>query len=292
VFEGRVAVTPAGGASAAVSLTRDQAARITDGKVTVKQAEANDPGRFVRSLTPAPVLIPRGVGVAFDGTAASGVRDGSGLLTGLTHRLPGTGDELPDHDPNLRLVPETGQLELTTTDSDLNTQHKLGRGEYLGLRLADLGFTGPEDFEVSATFPAIPALDGIGQLGLYAGSRSDRNVRGGVLIRRNKVGQYTQFLVTNADGTDTGRRDIGVLADGTDLRLTLRRVGGKFSLTIEKSTDGFATVLTPLRPTAFLDAETDLYVGVFGANAQGKLQGTLVVKELKATVWAVAPPAP
>ena len=293
VFEGRVEVTPAGSApTAAVNLTRDQAARIADGKVTVRPVEADDFGRFVRSLAPAPVLIPRSVEVRFDRPALTGLRDATGMPTGLTHRLPGTGAELPEDDQNLLLVPEKGHLELTTTDSDLNTQHKLGRGEYLGLRLAQLGFTGPEDFEVSAAFPAIPALDGIGQLGLFVGSRSDRNIRGGVLIRGNKVGQYTQFLVNNADGTDTGRRDVGVLVDGTDLRLTLRRVSGKFSLTIEKSTDGFATVLTPHRSTEFLDAETDLYVGVFGANGQGKLQGTLVVKELKATVWTIAPPAP
>jgi hypothetical protein len=287
VFEGRVEVTTAG--AAPVSLTRDQTARMADGAVTVKPAGEVDLGRFVRTIAAAPV--PRRTQVTFDRPAAVGVRDATGMPIGLTHRLPGTGRELPGHDPNLLLVPERGQLELTTTDSDLNTQYRLDRGEYLGLRLSDLGFTGLEDFEVSATFGAIPALDGIGQLGLYAGSRSDRNVRGGVIIRRNRVGQYTQFWVNNADGTDTGRRDIGVLADGTDLRLTLRRVGGKFSLTIEKSTDGFATVLTPPRPTAFLDSETDLYVGVFGANAQGKLQGTLVVKELNATVWT-APPSP
>lgn len=292
VFEGRVEVTPAGSTpAAAVSLTRDQSARIADGKVTVKPVAEADPGRFVRSLAPAPVLTPRSIEVTFDGRATAGVRDSSGLPTGLTHRLPGTGANLPDSDPNLWLVPEKGQLELTTTDSDLNTRYQLERGEYLGLRLADLGFTGREDFELSATFPAIPALDGIGQLGLYAGSRNDRNVRGGVIVSRNKVGQYTQFWVNNPDGFDTGRQNIGVLADGTDLRLTLRRVGGKFSLTIEKSKDGFATVLTPPKPTAFLDAEPDLYVGVFGANAQGKLQGTLVVKEFKATVWVAAPAA-
>ena len=30
-------------------------------------------------------------------------------------------------------------------------------GEYLGVRLRELGFTGPEDFEIRATIPSIPA---------------------------------------------------------------------------------------------------------------------------------------
>jgi hypothetical protein len=286
VFEGKVEVRPSAGDDT-VSLTRNQGARIAAGKVTVEPDA--DPGRFVRAIVPPPVATPRTLRLTFDRVAAVGVRDADGRATGFTHRLPGTGFALPEHDLNLRLNADKNQFELTTTDSDLNTQHRLGRGEYVGVRLADLGFTGTEDFEVSATFPAIPALDGIGQLGLYAGARSDRNIRGGVLVRNRKVvGQYTQFLVLNPAGNDINRQDVGVLADGTDLRLTLRRVGGKFSLTIEKLTDGFASTLTA-RETEFLDAETDLYVGVFGANAQGKVQGTLAVKEFQATVWTVGP---
>ena len=49
----------------------------------------------------------------------------------------------------------------------------MSTGEYLGVRLADLGFTGTEDFEISATIPNIPGLKVVGQFGLYAGSRSD-----------------------------------------------------------------------------------------------------------------------
>ncbi|HJZ53392.1 MAG TPA: FecR domain-containing protein [Gemmataceae bacterium] len=284
VFEGRVEVFPAGGGpTAAVSLTGDQSARIAAGTVTILPEPA--PAHFVRAL----VLVPRTLRLAFDRPAEGGIQDVDGLLTGLTHRLPGTGSKLPGRDPNLRFDIARGQLELTTTDSDLNTQYQLERGEYLGLRLSDVGFTGSENFEVSATFPAIPALDGIGQLGLYAGSRSDRVIRGGVLIRRFEVGQYTQFLVNNPDGNDTGFRSMGVLANGTDLRVTLRRVNGKFSLTVEKLTDGFVSTLTPIRHPHFLDGERDLYVGLFAANTQSPNSRTLVVKELQVTVWTVNP---
>src|SRR5439155_3091977 len=116
-----------------------------------------------------------------------------GLPTGLTHRLPGTGSRLPEHDPNLRLDTARSLLELTTTESDINRQFKLHQGEYLGVRLADLGFTGKEDFAVTANIPDIPALEFIGQFGLYAGARSNKNIRGGLLAtRRGEPGQYTQ----------------------------------------------------------------------------------------------------
>src|SRR5262249_29891863 len=154
VFDGVVEAYPAG-VPGKLNLTRNQTARIAPRQVTVDPA---DPPRFVRAIVPSTVLVPHTRKVAFD-RPADGICDADGAGTGLTHRLPGTGGAFGPNDENLRLVPARGQLELTTTPSDLNTQHRLGRGEYLGLRLADLGFTGAEDFEVSATFPAIPALD-------------------------------------------------------------------------------------------------------------------------------------
>src|SRR5262249_47792981 len=155
----------------------------------------------------------------------------AGLATGFTHRLPGTGTALPNDDPNLRLVPTKGQLELTTTKSDLNTQSDLPQGEYFGVRLADLGFTGPEDFEVSVTILDIPALEFIGQFGVYAGPTSDQNIRGGLIsARRKEPGQYTQFLVINRNGNDSRPTKVGLFETGTDLRITLRREAGTYTL--------------------------------------------------------------
>ena len=47
---------------------------------------------------------------------------------------------------------------LRPTASDLHGQFMLDQGEYLGVRLADLGFTGDEDFSVSMTVVNIPQL--------------------------------------------------------------------------------------------------------------------------------------
>ncbi len=290
VFEGQVEARPAdapGGGT--VSLARDQAARIAGGKVTLEPRP--DGGAFVRQIVPPPLIVPRTLRLAFDKASDNSLRDASGLGVGLTHRLPGTGHALPAQDPNLRLDAAHHRLELTTTNSDLNHQFWLHHGEYLGVRLADLGFTGAEDFAVTATIPDIPALEFIGQFGLYAGARSDRNIRGGLLsARRGEPGQYTQFLVNNHQGRDRDLHRVGLLSTGTDLRFTLKRTGGKYTLTVENLTAGSSSTLA-IRHPDFLDGERDLYVGLFGANTHSRVRKTLTVKDFSVTVWAVAPEA-
>ncbi len=289
VFEGKVEARAADDARV-LSLTRNQAARIADGQVTLRDAApGGNEGRFVRAILPPPVVRPRTRRLTFDRPADGTLRAADGSGTGLTDRLPGTGGRLPERDPNLRLNAAREQLELTTTNSDINTQYKLGHGEYLGMRLSDLGFTGEEDFALTATFPNIPALEFVGQFGLYAGPSSDRNIRGGVIGRR-EAGQYTQFLVNNKDGKDTNVNKVGLLTTGTSLRLTLSRLKGKYSLTVENLTAGGSSTLAVQHPD-FLDGEEDLYVGLFGANTQSEVRKTLTVKEFSVTVWTRSMPS-
>jgi ferric-dicitrate binding protein FerR (iron transport regulator) len=295
VFQGKVEALPTAARAAeprTVNLTEHQAARIASGEVTVRPVlPAAAESRFVRAIAPAPVMVPRTLRLLFDRPVDQGVKDRAGARTGLTYRLPGTGKGLPESDGNLHLNTAQSQLELTTTNSDLNTQYQLDQGEYLGVRLADLGFSGKEDFAVTVTTPSIPDLDLVGQFGLYAGAASDRNIRGGVIGRRRQ-GEYMQFLVNNQQGSDTPDIcQVGLLSTGTDLRLTLRRTSGKYSLTVENLTLGSASTLT-IRHPEFLDLEKDLYVGVFGANTQSEVRRTLVFKDLQVTVWTAVAPAP
>src|SRR5262249_18790719 len=122
---------------------------------------------------------------------------------------------------------------------------------------------------------------------------NDKNIRGGLLsAKRDEPGQYTQFLVNNRSGSDINVHKVGLLGTGTDLRVTLSRVAGKYTLTVENLTAGMASTLTTRHPQ-FLDGERDLYVGVFGANTQSDIRRTLVMKEFQATVWTVSSaPAP
>jgi ferric-dicitrate binding protein FerR (iron transport regulator) len=288
VFEGMVEALPALPSQSSprtVNLTEHQAARMASGQITVQPLPpAAAASRFVRTITPAPLIVPRTLRLAFDRASDQGIKDQAGRGTGLTDRLPGTGTLLPDWDTNLRLNTDRSQLELTTTNSDLNTQYKLHQGEYPGVRLSALGFSGKEDFAVTVTIPDIPALEVVGQFGLYAAARSDRSIRGG-LIGHREPGEYTQFLVNNNQGCDAPDIcKVGLLSTGTDLRLTLQRTSGKYSLAVENLTRGSTSTLT-IRHPEFLDPEKDLYVGLFGANTQSEVRKTLIFKDFQATVW-------
>ena len=70
------------------------------------------------------------------------------------------------------------------------------------------------------------------------------------------------------------------MTSGDDLRLTLRRTGGRYSLVVDDLTRRSSSTLAIAHP-AFLDGETDLYVGLFGANTQSDLRKTLTVRELE-----------
>ncbi len=287
VFDGKVQAEALGGTGSRVGVAAPEWARIAPEAVSV-QPRAPGAGNFVRVIVPAPAIVPRTRLLDFSRPVEATLRDGVSRGIGLTHRLPGTGASLSADDGNLSLDIERAHLELTTTRSDINSQHRLDDGEYLGLRLADQGFTGNEDFEVSVLVPNIPALQTVGQFGLYAGTRSDRNIRGG-LISREEPERYGQFLVNNNGGRDTDLEVIGLVSSGQTLRLTLARVDNRYTLTVEHPSTGAASTLTIAHP-AFLDGEKDLYVGFFGANTASDVRKTIVVKELSVTVRTKVPP--
>src|SRR5262249_42138579 len=134
VFEGKVVARPTENGQAevgAVSLIQNQAARMVAGQVTLQPRElAVGADQFVRAIIPPPVILPRTLRLAFDRALPGSIRDQNGLGTGLTQRLVGTGRALTENDPNLRLDIAKAQLELTTTNSDLNTGYQLHHGEY------------------------------------------------------------------------------------------------------------------------------------------------------------------
>jgi hypothetical protein len=290
VFEGTVEAAPLAGADPAgmVTLHEDQSARIDGRTVDLRPpGDGADAARYVRAIEPPPVVTPRGKTFDFARPVDGTIRDAEGRGVGLTHRLPGTGSALPASDPNLRLDPGRGRLALTTTRSDINTQVGLPTGEYLGVRLTDFGFTGTEDFAVSAEIPQIPGLASVGQFGLYAGTRSDKVIRGG-LISQPEPDRYLQFLVNNDGGTDSDIYEVGFVTTGDDLKITLRRVGGKYSLVVENLTKQRSSTLAIAHP-AFLDGAGDLHVGLFGANTQSDVRKTLTIQRFDVRVWTVSP---
>ena len=288
IFEGRVEALGSRAATP-ISLAGHQRVALEPGGVKNRPLDAARE-EFVRAIAMPPAIAPRSLRLDFKAPVDGTLRDRDGHGVGFAARLPGTGGRLPDRDLHLRLDVASGTLEMTATRSDLNTQYLLDEGEYLGIRLADLGFLGPEDFEITATIANIPELPVVGQFGLYAGSRSDRNIRGG-LVKKRTPQEYTQFLVNNDGGRDSNAYFVGLDTAGADLRLTLRRRQGKFSLMIDNQTTASSSTLS-IRHPAFLDGERDLQVGVFAAMPREGEPKPIQVRDVKVTVWTVVPASP
>ena len=274
-----------------MTIHQNQAARLDGSAVDPTLPDRGEgASSYVRAIEPLPVRIPRTVSLDFANPLPGTLRDAQGRGIGLTHRLPGTGHDLPESDPNLLLCPDRLALELTTTRSDINTQDQMAFGEYLGVRLSDLGFTGTEDFEIRVTISNIPGLQVVGQFGLYAGTYSDRNIRGG-LISWPKLDNYRLYLVNNCGGRDSDLYQVGLMTTGDDLRLILRRLGGQYSLVVDNLSQNSSSTLAIAHPS-FLDTENDLYLGLFGANTQSDERKTLTIREFSVTVWTAQSGSP
>ena len=287
VFEGELTAATRQGTAAPIRLSAGEEARI-DSQAVQLHAAAKD-REFTRAIVPPPAIHARRLRLDFKRPIAGSIRDADGLGIGLTHRLGGTGAALAECDPNLRLRTDRGALELTTTRSDLNKQVGMDSGEYFGLALRDLGFTGREDFTISAEVPNIPGLAEVGQFGLYAGVASDRAIRGGVL-RQPAADRYQLFLVNNVNGLDQDIGEVGLTTTGDDIRFTLKRVADRYSFLVENLTRHSSYTLT-IEPSPFLDDRTDLAVGIFGANAQSDVRKTLTIQQVEITVFTQVPAA-
>lgn len=100
----------------------------------------------------------------------------------------------------------------------------------------------------------------------------------------------TQFFVNNDGGDDSYLYMVGLASIGDELRFTLRRVAGRYSLEIENYTTGEASTLTNRHPD-FLDGARDIHVGLFAATPESREPKTLFVQKFKVIVWARTPDA-
>ena len=117
-------------------------------------------------------------------SAGTGLRDASGLGIGFTSRLPGSGSAYAVHDSSFSLDPTPGRLQIRTGTAYIDGQKGMAQLEAPAIALSELGFTGAEDFSVSATFVGIPddsVLDMPDQVGVFVGSSTTQLVRAGLV---------------------------------------------------------------------------------------------------------------
>ncbi len=196
----------------------------------------------------------RRVSLDFSSVATAGLRDRTGQFTGFTTRLPGMGAALPPQDPNLLLDPAAGLLKLTTTRADFFGGAGLAGNSAPGVALAELGFTGTEDFSVTTVFRPLLGLQFIDQVGLYVGSSSNALTRAGTIV----FGAPERYSVNSQNAADNNAHFFGFGFDGSDgMTVTISREAGVWHYFVD------AVEWNPLAPPAFLDGHADLVAGVF-----------------------------
>lgn len=187
------------------------------------------------------------------------IQDGAGAGTGFTARLGGTGGSLPANDPNMSLNTGSGLLSLTSTNSDLNGQSNLGTGEYIGVQLSTLGFTGSEDFTVATVISGFTGNVQVNQqFGLVVGASSAFATRMG-LIGTSKQ----QIAVNTFQGSDNSAVLGG--SPAAPWTMTVSRTGGVFDMVVN------GTSVLPLIDAGFLNSYSDLFAGIYAASPGGEL---------------------
>lgn len=224
----------------------------------------------VRSRT-----VLRRLDLDFSTPATGGLQDAAGQFTGLTARLPGTGGALPALDPNLWLDPARGVLELRSTQADFNGRAGLTANSSPGVALAGLGFTGTEDFSVTAVLRTMPALEFIDQVGLYVGASSDAVTRAGTIV----FGAPERYSTHSLNGSDQDGHFFGFGFDGSDgMTVTLAREAGVWRYFVD------GVEWNPLTPTAFLDGRADLVAGLFAITPLNGNAKTVEIDSLSVIV--------
>ena len=218
--------------------------------------------------SPSPPRRPRSSGAWIWGSRPRrprGCATSNGLFTGFTTRLPGTGAALPELDPDLRLDRSGSLLALAHDAGRLQRRRAAStRNSSPGVALADLGFTGGEDFAVTVVFRPLAGLEFIDQVGLYVGASSGALTRAGTIV----FGAPERYSVHSENGADHSGRFFGFgldaqrRDDGDD-----HQGAGAWRYTVD------GVEWNPQAPPAFLDGLADLTAGVFAVTPPQRQPG-------------------
>ncbi len=228
-------------------------------------------------------LFSSGTTLDFSAPRPGTLLDRNGVGTGFTTRLDGTGSTFGATDPQLELDESSGALRLTSTRSDLNGQQTLDQGVYPGMRLSSFGFTGAQDFCVSARFTDVSYERFFDQFGIYVGGTSTSVIRAGYLF--TGIGR-TAFSVWTLGNFDQGLLLEAGPDQGSSIDIVISRTAGIFTM----QAGGFD--LSSMLGAAELNALSDLTVGVFAANAFNDVPQIGTLTEFMVGVDAVPVPEP
>ena len=211
------------------------------------------------------------VDLSFNAPAPGTLLDKDSVGTGFTHRLPGTGDNLPVTDPNMDLEPGiNGRLLLKSTQSNANGGLNLAVLEAPGVFQEGIA---QDDLNLTATFRNVQVPNSGDNLTLYAGTAWDNAVRVG--FHDSNV----YHLAINRGGVDEilYSTAINAFAPGDDVTLTLSRRAGKWSVSWQNQAHPVASGESPSFELPWLNVESNLYLGVQHASPTTAVQQTATI---------------
>jgi arabinan endo-1,5-alpha-L-arabinosidase len=231
--------------------------------------------RYTFTLTARSQNVVRRVELDFSSEEEAGLRDRLGQVTGFPSRLPGTGAALPTDDPNLELDTANGLLRLYSTRADFFGQVGLATNTAPAVSLQELGFSGIEDFSVTAILRPLQGLQFIDQVGVFVGANSNLMTRAGTIV----WGEPERYSTHTRNNADFDQRFFGFglnVADG--MSVTLTRTSGNWGYFID------GVEWNPPSSPSFLDGRADLYAGVFAINPINDTRKVVVIDHFSLVV--------
>lgn len=250
-------------------------------------------GSFASVLVLASSTFAASANFDFSTNGVGGITDKDGQSTGLV-RLSGSGTALATNSPNLDLDTAAGKLRITTgngtgANQDTNGGAGLDTAEMVGINLASLGYTGTQDFIVSATFDALPSTINFDQGGIFVGSSTAALTQAGYITFSAQ-----EYFSAHANPGHNNGRFFGFGFNGADgMTVAITRIGGDWRYFIDglewqPNTDGAGNG-TPVDPTGAsgspnLNAPTDLTVGLFAINVVNTVSEVVTIDRLDVIV--------
>ncbi len=205
-----------------------------------------------------------GPALFFTSSVPNTILDATGVGTGFTVRLPGTGTAIGANDPNLTLNTPSGTLTWQTTAIDLNGQGGVATGDYLGFPLSAAGVSLNQDFSFSATFKNLQFGAANDQIGLFVGTSNTNSFRGGELFN----GVSNAYTVSNISGADTNIQTSTALGPvvGDTVTFTLSRISGTWTFYLQDLTNPSRSGNIPIIQPTFLNGVSGLIGGIYASN--------------------------